>query len=270
VAVCQAMSSALLQRRLDELETNGFVVLPNVLGGERLVAVTAAVDRLACDASSEPVHLLEIADRDPALLDLVAEPDVLAVVAAALGWNIQLYHSHIDVHPPAPQATAAWRWHQDGGRQNLELDSPGCRPRLSLKVGFFLTDVSVPGRGNMLVIPRSHRQDTLDRSVDPPPGATSVLAPAGSACIFDRRLWHARSDNRSPSTRKVVFMAFTYRWVRPRREYRTDGIDDPLVRQLLGGARTPAGHWLPSADDVPLRAWMDLRGLRDTTLAAHR
>jgi ectoine hydroxylase-related dioxygenase (phytanoyl-CoA dioxygenase family) len=30
--------------------------------------------------------------------------------------------------------------------------------------------------------------------------------------LFDRRVWHARSVNRSNLTRKAVFFAYTYRW----------------------------------------------------------
>ena len=45
-----------------------------------------------------------------------------------------MYHSHLDVHPREDAASRRWRWHQDGGRQNLELETDP-RPRLSLKVG---------------------------------------------------------------------------------------------------------------------------------------
>ena len=87
----------------------------------------------------------------------------------------------------------------------------------------FLTDLSAPGRGNMMVIPGSHLQNTLPRPPDPqrpgppPAGAIELLAEPGTAVVFDRRLWHARSDNRSPLTRKALFLAYTYRWVRPAR-----------------------------------------------------
>jgi ectoine hydroxylase len=61
---------------------------------------------------------------------------VLPLVCSALGWNIHLYHSHVDVHPPLPAPPdPVWRWHQDGGRQNLELETRPVRPRLSIKAG---------------------------------------------------------------------------------------------------------------------------------------
>ena len=34
-----------------------------------------------------------------------------------------------------------------------------------------------------------------------------------AADLLDRRLWHARSDNRSPHTRKAMFFGYTFPWV---------------------------------------------------------
>jgi ectoine hydroxylase-related dioxygenase (phytanoyl-CoA dioxygenase family) len=225
------------------------------------------------------VHALEVLDRDPVLAELLVAPAVLPLVCSALGWNIHVYHSHVDVHPPLPVAPEpAWRWHQDGGRQNLEIETRPVRPRLSIKVGFFLSDASRPGRGNMLVIPGSHRRNTLPRPERPelafpqPDGAVEVRAAPGTACVFDRRIWHGRSPNLSAITRKVVFLGFTYRWIRPRHEHTPDAHPglDPVQRQLLGASASQLGYWIPDDEDVPLRAWMRERGLIDPANPAHR
>ena len=145
-----------------------------------------------------------------------------------------------------------------------------------MKVAWCLSDASRPGRGNLQVIPGSHRRDQLARPehadvVYPlPDGATEVLASPGTAVVFDRRLWHARSDNRSRTTGRALFLAYTYRWVRPRDRYpesaaRFAGLS-PLRRQLLGAAATAEGHWLPADADVPLRAWMRERGFPPESL----
>lgn len=48
-----------------------------------------------------------------------------------LGWNVHIYHSHLDVHPPILQRQPfRYEWHQDGGRQNCETNP---RPRLTVK-----------------------------------------------------------------------------------------------------------------------------------------
>jgi ectoine hydroxylase-related dioxygenase (phytanoyl-CoA dioxygenase family) len=130
----------------------------------------------------------------------------------------------------------------------------------------------------MLVIPGSHHENTLPRPVRPelgftePDGNVPVLAAPGTACVFDRRIWHGRSPNRSAVTRKVIFTAYTYRWIRPRHEHTPDvhpGLD-PIQRQLLGGAESQLGYWIPTEADAPLRTWMAERGLLDPAVAAHR
>jgi ectoine hydroxylase len=143
-------------------------------------------------------------------------------------------------HPPVlvRDAQPRFAWHQDGGRQNRELETDP-RPRLSVKAGYWLSDISQPGRGNLKVVPGSH---TVNRIAGPPrrdilwpdpPGTVEVTAQPG-VVLFDRRIWHARSENRSAITRKVVF-GYTYRWIRCR-----DLSPEPaagltaIQRQLLG------------------------------------
>ena len=272
-----------LQTDLDE---RGFALVPGAVPDELLADLVQAVDRiygqerragrLALDGS---LHLLGAVARDEVFLELLDLPATFPLVCGALGWNIHMYHSHLDVHPAVkrpvreadqwresggtgrfpPLPNQPWRWHQDGGRQNLELETEP-RPRLSVKVAVFLSDVSRPDRGNLLVLPGSHRRNHLPGRENgaQPRGATPVLAEPGTAVVFDRRLWHARSDNHSRVTRKVVFLGYTYRWIRPRDDavVRPDVLarSSPIRRQLLGDGTTLTGYWIPTDDDVPLRA----------------
>jgi len=241
---------------LDEFERDGFLVVEGALDKPELDALIVAVDRTWSALGGGTVHELGFLRHDPAFLELVDRPRLLALVRQILGWNIHMYHCHLDVHPPAAEGAPQWRWHQDGGRQNVELESP--RPRLSVKVGYFLTDVESTEHGCLWTIPGSHRWDTLDRPEDGsviPPEAEPMLVPAGTAVIFDRRLWHARGDNRSERVRKALFYAYTYRWIRARDELGLDPTTlPPLRRQLLGGGTGAVGHWIPTEEDVPLRA----------------
>ncbi len=280
------MRPSALAVRLSQLERDGYVMIPGALDAATLAGLDAVVGRVRDEEAAAghagpdgSVHALEVIDRDRRLADLLVTPAVFPLVCAALGWNIHLYHSHIDVHPPLPEPPRpAWRWHQDGGRQNLEIETSPVRPRLSVKVGYFLSDASTGDRGNMLVIPGSHRRNTLPRPDRPergfiqPDGHVPVLAAPGTACVFDRRIWHGRSPNLSDVTRKAVFVAYTYRWIRPRHAHAPDlypGIN-PVQAQLLGESSGALGYWLPTDADVPIRAWMRDRGLLDPANPAHR
>jgi ectoine hydroxylase-related dioxygenase (phytanoyl-CoA dioxygenase family) len=262
-----------LEQQLRRFDRDGFVTIDGALSPDevrRLARLTDSVRRSQPAAADGSLHALGFVAREPAFVELVDHPRVLELVCAILGWNIHMYHCHLDVHPPAAEPAGSWRWHQDGGRQNLEVETDP-RPRLSVKVGWFLTDVARPGRGNLRVIPGSHLQNRLSRPerpdlpAPPPPGAVDVLARPGTAVVFDRRIWHARGDNTSRYTRRALFLGYTFRWIRARDSYPVTapwfaGLS-PVRRQLLGASATADGHWMPADEDVPLRAWMSERGL---------
>jgi phytanoyl-CoA dioxygenase PhyH len=270
-----------------ELSSRGFTCIPSALDGAQVERLTSAIDRIYARESSEapagaPMHLLGGIGLDSALVELVDHPAVFPLIWGELGWNIHVYHCHLDVTPPraVPRERPVWGWHQDGGRQNLELDCEP-RPRLSLKVAYWLTDLSEPGRGNMLVIPGSHTRNSLPRPAPgakftEPAGATPVLAAPGDALVFDRRLWHSRSDNLSVSTRKAIFLAYTYRWVRPRDSFGIDPAEErfrrlsAVRRQLLGDPAPAQSQWGLGDNPVPLRIELDRRELLDPSIPAHR
>jgi ectoine hydroxylase len=264
------------------LRSDGFVAIPGALEPPAVAVLVDALDRVYDEevargriGPGERMHLLGELGRDESFLGLVDHPAVFPLIWRELGWNIHLYHCHLDVTPPcAAPRHPRWGWHQDGGRQNLDLEVDP-RPRLSLKVAFWLSDVSEPGRGNMLVLPGSHERNTLPRpsrpelGFEPPAGAEPVLASPGDALVFDRRLWHSRSDNRSEHTRRAVFLAYTFRWIRPRDDF---GIDpagarfrdlSPVRRQLLGATAGRFDEWGLEPGAVPLYAQLEDHGLLD-------
>ena len=81
--------------------------------------------------------------------------------------------------------------------QNHDLETHP-RPRMSVKVAYFLSDVSEPGRGNFAVIPGSHLRDTIDRPADDRndlPGSVPVLAAArNGGAVRPSPLAHARRE----------------------------------------------------------------------------
>ena len=96
---------------------------------------------------------------------LLVNDKVLPKIVDVLGWNISIYHAHANRTPPpvpgdvvrdgqfrpvageamerpAPGEEKTFRFHQDSGRVNKELEtSDGIVPRLSCKAIFYLTDV---------------------------------------------------------------------------------------------------------------------------------
>lgn len=267
------MDIGCLQYRLtaQERETfdrQGILAIPDALSEQQVEQLTDATDRIyhesvAGGADENRVFVPNFIPKDPAFVELVDYEPILPKVWGLLGWNIYLYHAHLIVTPPSGQSPtdATLSWHQDSGRVNVEMESHP-RPRLSLKVAYFLSDTSEEGRGNFWVVPGSHLRDRLDRPEGghgQPEGAVPVLAKPGTAVFFDRRLWHSASPNWSEVTRKVLFYGYGYRWIRTKDDMTVESLWDqspPIRRQLLGWATNANGHYSPTDDDVPLRQWL--------------
>ena len=267
------MEASALQYRLtpDERRTfneTGMLVVEDALPASRLELLTRETDRLyqryldqGFDPKQALFHPNFIPDAE-CFADMVDYERVLPKVWGILGWNIYLYHAHLIVTPPTGQQPdeKTFGWHQDSGRVNRDIETHP-RPRLSLKVAYFLSDVSEPGRGNFWVVPGTHLCDTLEvpDGKGQPAGAVPVCVKPGSAVLFDRRLWHTASPNWSDLTRKVLFYGYGYRWIRTKDDMTVQSLwdrSDPIRKQLLGFGTNCNSFYTPGDEDVPLRTWL--------------
>jgi hypothetical protein len=274
------MDPTCLQYRLTEEERDrfnrdGILSIPGALSSAQVAALTRVTDGMYTRKLREghdPHKALfypNFIPEDDGFLELVDYPPVLPKVWGILGWNIYLYHCHLIITPPlpadqrvaGPEVAKTFGWHQDSGRVNVEIECHP-RPRLSLKVAYFLSDASDPGRGNFWVIPGSHLSDAIDRpeaGIGQPEGAVPVLAEPGTAVFFDRRLWHSASPNWSDVTRKVLFYGYGYRWIRTKDDMTVRDLwprCSAIRRQMLGDGVNCNGHFTPTDADVPLRVWL--------------
>ena len=265
----------LTEKERIEFDKNGFFIVEDVLPPKMVDDLLETVDKVydkhlperGLEARDNRMNLLGFLGEDESFLELLDWPKTFAKVWGILGWNIQLYHSHMIITPPLSTEQKAEDkrifWHQDSGRLNIELEmSP--QPRISLKVAYFLTDTSMPGRGNFRVVPGSHLRNEMDypdEEVSDPEGAVDVLVKPGTAVFFDRRIWHAASRNVSDITRKGLFYGYSHRWLRPRDDMSaTRFMDrcDPIRQQLLGASPNGGfGYTSPKDEDVPLKTWIE-------------
>ena len=260
--------------QLKAFNDTGYLIVEDAISPEMVDALEGVADRLDAEERAKtglaPHKLLSkfrTVIEDDLLLELLDNKKVFPLLWDILGWNIQLYISHLIMYPPeppdTPRVTKAAHWHQDGGRPVPEMERP--HPRLSLKVSYWLTDVTNRDNGAMRIVPCSHKLDTRppNSDTDPdgdPEGAIDLLVKRGTAVLFDRRMWHSRGWNFSDVTRKVLFMGYSYRWLR--------GLDynlmppelldkcNPIRRQLLGDGVDIKGWWQPTDADVPLKTWI--------------
>lgn len=270
--------------RRARFERDGYLIIRGALGPDEVAAARDALDRAYATAAKAgslgpdgSMHLLSAVANCPEIVGLIDHPATFPYVWSVLGWNVHVYHSHLDVHPPLRgREPFRFEWHQDGGRQNRELETTP-RPRLSVKLAYWLSDVSEPGRGNLKVVPGSHVANRIagpprrDIEWPDPADAIEVTADPGDAMFFDRRIWHARSRNYSQHTRKAAFFGYTYRWTAIRdivTPIRTGDWFDrltPVQQQLLGGIGDCNGDhaWGHHPGATPLYGWLKERGLLD-------
>jgi ectoine hydroxylase len=260
------------REQLQQFDEEGYLVVEDALSSDMVQKLTVVVDRI--DAQERAERGLEPGEMmakfrsvvaDDLFLDLLDNEKTFPLLWDILGWNIQLYISHLIVYPPEPKDVdrrlKGLLWHQDGGRPVEEIERPA--PRLSLKISYWLTDTTIPDCGAMRILPGSHRLVDKPAQRDPtedPEGAIEIKVKPGTAVLFDRRMWHSRGYNYSNQIRKVLFFGYSYRWLR--------GLDynvmpeevlakcDPIRRQLLGDGVDIKGWWQPTEEDVPLKTWI--------------
>ena len=268
----QCLEYCITEDEKQEFEENGFLIVEDALPKEKVEKLITAFDKVGAEhlgkdefPSDASFNILDFVGRDEIFIELLDWYKTFPKVWGILGWNIKLYHSHLIALPPMPEDEREKKrrlgWHQDSGRLNIELEG-NPRPRVSLKVAYFLTDTSVPGRGNFSVIPGSQKLNSLQMPDDDrsdPENATPVYAKPGTAVFFDRRLWHAVGRNTSDITRKVLFYGYSYRWLQPRDDMTVEHFmdkSDPIRQQILGKSTGGMGYTSPGDKDVPLRAWI--------------
>ncbi len=258
--------------QLQAFNDQGYLIVEDALSPQMVDALTAVVDRMDAEERKKrglDAHALlskfRVVVEDDLFLELLDLPRTFPLLWDILGWNIQLYISHMIVYPPEPPGTERVRkgagWHQDGGRPIPEMERP--HPRLSLKISYWLSDVDGPDRGAIRIVPGSHKLNDRPPQSDPegdPDGAIEVRVKPGTAVLFDRRLWHSRGWNYSDITRKVLFFGYSYRWLRGL-DYNVMPPDilakcSPIRRQMLGDGVDIKGWWQPTDADVPLKTWL--------------
>jgi len=254
---------------IEEFREHGYTVVPDAISTELLATLTTALDELTAHAPSRIHNVADVLGLRKEFLDLIDLPTVLPIVRELLGDNIWVNLSHYNVNPPNSKANARVResgygWHRDGGIINEDLPKPA--PLLSIKVGFYLSDLTEPGRGQTYVITGSHKSgESKPPNDELPEAAKPVCVAPGSALLFDRRMLHSvRSENLSDVTRKAIFIQYAYRWMCPVDAMTVEHMRKhcgPIRLQLLGlstnfhvidGAAGRSASYYPTPRDVPL------------------
>src|SRR5215470_20278649 len=136
-------------------ECFGYIVIEDVLTEAECEETLEAAIRL--HKGHPKTKLLQLGkgfEHEPAIEKLIDHPAVLPKVRALLGERFVLQAAWCTVQPAGSQSVG---WHQDGSSafDFKQLGYPV--PLLQLRASFHLNDQSEPFKGNMMLIPGSHR-----------------------------------------------------------------------------------------------------------------
>jgi ectoine hydroxylase len=308
---------AMTEEQRRSFDEQGFILIESFFSQAELDRLLSAIDEVAARIQAEkgltkndPFALRNALTHHEAFLDLIDNPRILPLVVDAIGWNIQIRTTHLDYRPPYPEGlvpgelgsgegadhTAGYKnlvWHPDlAGEYLFEAPSlDGRLPFMEIKVGYYLSDLTQRNSGAVCLVPGSHKrtpQELRDMQYRVPEDQFIELnVPANTALLWRTQVWHCVTPNLSDKVRKVFYVGYHYRWLRPT-DYIAQDPDllahsSPIRRQLLGGLHTagdPLGNdpsWEPSSrywlikdwDDVPLKQWAEERS-GGTQLAAEK
>ncbi|MDP6037257.1 MAG: phytanoyl-CoA dioxygenase family protein, partial [Candidatus Latescibacteria bacterium] len=183
-----------------------------------------------------------VLELDDIYLDLMSYPSTFPIMEKVIGPDIQLIGIQARTYPPAPEAYI--RWHRDCP----PFDHP--QYALKSKLFYYLFDVEENG-GCTSFVPDTHRSVEDIPKFDTPeemPGHIKMTAKAGTAVIFDTRLWHTAMTNTSQSSRICLIYNYAPFWFKQyastiEQALRLDEkVSDPMDRQLLGLERVSGGN----------------------------
>ncbi len=228
-------------------ETNGYLVLPNALPPDQLAAVRAAADRAEAVWRTDTTRLggrgtnLEQVqapiEYEDVLLNLLVHPTVFPIVWELLGDDVSMIDNDYFISPPHTNSHALW--HHDVGQQGVY------HPRSTLMVKvFYLLSAVPPGGGGTALLPGSHRfpENFVLPRVDQPeemPGHIQMAHPAGTAYLFNGRMYHAALNNRTDQIRRVLIYNYGHFWMKVWQGYEPSEAlkakaTTRVMKQLLG------------------------------------
>ena len=245
-AVGPAPTSDIAQAKAD-LAAHGYCLLDGALPSDRVTQLRARVMELAdAEIADGTDYVYEgganqrvwsLLRKDNLFVELACDPTVMTLMEHLLGFNFLL--SNIDVNIAGPGGQPMFL-HAD-----QSFMPPPWPPYPIVANVMWMLDDFTPDNGATRIVPDTH---SLGRGPDYGPEdmarpAIPVCAPAGTAMVFDGRLWHQTGANTTADQRRVGILAYYCRpWVRQQENFfaslppevleRTKA--DPRMRQLIG------------------------------------
>ena len=235
--------------QLTQLDSQGYLVLPNFLSPSLLARLRARIaelfveegDQAGSEFQSEP-HTRRLAnclDKGEVFIDCIADPAILEGIAAVIGPDYKL--SSVNVRSADPLSDWSQPLHCDMG------GLPDERGNWVANTIWILDDFTATN-GATRCVPGTHKSGRLPPDVladpsAPHPDEVLVMAPAGTVVIMNSHLWHGGTANRTTQPRCAMHGFFC------RRDKPQQQCQKRLLRPEAQARLTPPQRWLLAIDD---------------------
>ena len=212
-----------MQKSLFHLRTDGWCVVPDVVPAADVDTIRRSVDDTVAEnrnpnAPAGIGHLSSIIVHNQTFAQYLAAPAIMELVSAMLGEHVRVSFTTGTINYPGNERGG---WHADWP---FNQRNAGRIPAPYPDATFHLTSLWMfspftEENGGTLVVPGSHRTSnnpTGNNGIDPAapyPTEVNATGTAGSVLLFDSRLWHASSPNRSLEPRVSVVVRYAPWWL---------------------------------------------------------
>ena len=238
-------------QQIQQLEVEGYLVLPDLLDPEQIIRLKADTARLtttAVDYSEHQQVAGNVQFASSEMTRLIGHPITTEFLLGLFGDEIvMMTYAYARSEPGHPGISL----HTDGQPYGSEIFGyEGSCPVL-VRVLYYLDDLT-PDVSPFRVVPRSHL--SLHAEANPylryqsHPEEVMVTARAGSAVLIHPRVFHGNFPNRGDRSRELLAIAYRPAWAGPVAE--VDEWDptelqdiDPQVRAYLGSRNQRRGDF---------------------------
>lgn len=207
-----------LGQRIQHLEIEGYVVLPDVLSADhvaRLHAHLRSIETTGADYTDKKQVHNDIQWAGGDLTELIGHPPTVRFLAQLFGCPpIMMTYDYSRSDAGCPPINL----HADGQPWGTKIFGPeqSC-PKL-VRVLYYLQDLTVE-RAPFRVVPRSHL--SFHNEANPyqryrqHPEQVMVTCAAGDACLINQNVFHGNYANRSSEMREMLGIAYRPSWAGP-------------------------------------------------------
>lgn len=227
---------------VEEIRNNGFAIIENILSEDELIKYRQKIDEVYKTQENEfgLEKLNSIKEKDMCrmplkyddyFINIATKKTILDVVEEFLGkfYILNLQNAIIN-HPNEEHHQSSW--HRDLPYQNYVISNP-----LSINALFCIDDFLVE-TGGTVVVPYTHKTETLPSDIYIKKHSVTAVAKAGSVIVFDSMLFHKAGYNSSNIIRRAVNHQYQIPLLKQFYDFpkALDGkfSDDEFLAQLLG------------------------------------